>query len=89
MGDDEAGAAVVDQVLLEPGDGLGVEVVGGLVEEQHVGRLEEQLAEGDAAALAPGEGVDLGLVGWAAQGLHGDGDLGVEVPEVLGVDLVL
>ena len=89
VGDDEDGVRVLDQVLLQPGDGLGVEVVGGLVEEQHLGLLEQEPAEGDAALLAAGEGVDGGVVGRAAQRLHGDVDLGVEVPEVLGVDLVL
>ena len=89
VGDDQDGAAVLDQVLLQPGDGLGVEVVGRLVEEQDVGVLEQQLAERDAALLAAGEGVDRGVVGRAAQRLHGDVDLAVEVPEVLGVDLVL
>ena len=89
VGDDQDGAGVGDQVLLQPGDGLGVEVVGRLVEQQDVGVLQQQLAEGDAALLAAGEGVDGGVVGRAAQRLHGDVDLGVEVPEVLGVDLVL
>ncbi len=89
MGDDQDRALVVDQVLLEPGDGLGVEVVGGLVEEQHVGRLEQEAAEGDAACLAPRERVGHGVVGRAAQRLHRDVDLAVEVPEVLRVDLVL
>ncbi len=37
----------------------------------------------------PESGRDLGVVGRAAQGLHRDVDLGVEIPEVLAVDLVL
>jgi hypothetical protein len=36
-------------VLLQPGHALGVEVVGRLVEQQQVGRLEQQLAQRDAA----------------------------------------
>ncbi len=32
------------QVLLEPVDGFGVEMVGRLVKEKHVGLLEEQAA---------------------------------------------
>ena len=36
MGDGDDRAGVVVQVPLEPRDALGVEVVGGLVEEQHV-----------------------------------------------------
>ena len=53
------------------------------------GACEQELAERDAALLAAGEGVDGGVVGRAAQGFHRDVDLAVEVPEVLGVDLVL
>src|SRR5690606_16698002 len=60
VGDDEDRALVFDEVFLEPGDGLGVEMVGGLVEQQEVGGLEQQPAEGDAALLAAGEIVDRG-----------------------------
>ena len=51
VGDDQDGACVVDQVLLQPGDGFGVEVVGRFVEQQHVGRFEQQFAERDAAGF--------------------------------------
>jgi hypothetical protein len=54
VGDRHDGAGVLGQVALEPGDRLGVEVVRGLVEEQEVGRAEQQAAERDAAALAAG-----------------------------------
>ena len=48
-GDDAAG--VLREVSLEPADGLRVEVVGGLVEEQEVGLAQQELAERDAALL--------------------------------------
>ena len=89
VGDDQHRAGVFDQVLLQPGDGLGVEMVGGLVEQQHLGRLEQQPAERHPARLAAREGRHVRAVGRAAQRLHGDVDLGVEVPQTLGVDLVL
>ena len=41
VGDADDGAGVLLEVLLEPVDGLGVEVVRGLVEEKDVGLLEE------------------------------------------------
>ena len=53
-GDD--GAGILLQVLFQPVYGLCVEVVGGLVEQQYVGLLQQQPAEGHAAAFAPGEG---------------------------------
>ena len=89
VGDDQAGALVVDEVLLEPGDGFGIKVVGRLVEKQHVRGFEEELAKRDAALFAAAEVRNLGVVGRAAQRLHRDVDLGVEIPEVLAVDLIL
>jgi hypothetical protein len=55
VGDGEDGARVLRQVPLEPQHALGVEVVGRLVEQQQVGRLEQQLAQRDATALATGQ----------------------------------
>ena len=79
------------------GDNVGEDVTlhgdtkgkGNNVEEEHVGRLQQELAEGDAAAFAARQVHDVGVVGRAAQRLHGDVDAGVEVPEPFGVDLVL
>ncbi len=87
--DAEDGALVLDQVLLQPGDGLGIQVVGRFVEQQHVGRFQEQLAQGHPAAFPAREGRDIGVVGRAAQRFHRHIDLAIEIPEVLGVDLVL
>ena len=55
VGDGDDGALVVGQVLLEPGDALGVEVVGGLVQQQQIGLLQQQPAQRDAAPLAAGQ----------------------------------
>ena len=82
MGDRDDGAGVLLEVLLQPRDALGVEVVGGLVEQQQVGRLEQQLAQRDAAALTTGEDRDVGVPGRAAQRVHGLLDAGVELPAV-------
>ncbi len=89
MGDGDDGAGVFLQVLLEPQHRLGVEVVGGLVEEEQVWGLEEQLAQGHPALLATGEHGDVGLGRRTAQRVHGLLELGVEVPRVAVVDLVL
>ena len=61
VGDGDDGAGVLLQVLLQPLHALGVEVVGGLVEQQQVGLLQQQLAQRDAAALATGEHGDVGV----------------------------
>jgi hypothetical protein len=52
VGDRHHRPLVVVQEVLEPGHGLGIEVVRGLVQQQQVRLLEQQPAEGDAPALA-------------------------------------
>ena len=75
VGDGDDRARVLLQMPFEPGDRLGVEVVGGLVEQQQVGLLQQQPAEGDAAPLAAGEGGDVGVARRQAQRVHGDLEL--------------
>ena len=89
MGDDQDRARIIAQMAFEPGHRLGVEMVGRLVEQQQFGRIEQQLAERDAAALAAGERRHIGVVGRAAQRVHRLVDLGIEIPQALGLDLVL
>ena len=89
MRHDEDRALVGDEVFLQPGDRLGIEVVGRFVEQQHVGRFEKELRQSHAAALAARERLDIGIVGRAAQRVHRDADGGVEFPQVLRVDLIL
>ncbi len=89
MGDRDDGARVVLEEALQPVDALGVEVVGRLVEQQQVGVAEQQPAQRDAALLAAGQRRDVGVVGRAAQRVHGDLDVALEVPGVGGGDLVL
>ena len=89
MGHGEHGAGVVVEELLEPQHALGVEVVGGLVKQQQVGRLEQQTAQGHAPALAARQHVHRHVGVGALQGVHGLGELRVEVPAVCGVNLVL
>ena len=86
-GDDRAGVLVEE--ALQPLDRLGVEMVGRLVEEEQVGMLEEESSEGDAALLAARQGRDVRVVGRAAEGLHRDLDVALDVPGVGRVDLVL
>ena len=80
-------ALVLLEVLFEPVDALGVEVVGRLVEQQHVGLLEQQAAQGHAAAFSARE-VSYKLVGIrTAQRVHRPFERGVQLPAVLVVDL--
>ncbi len=87
VGDGHDGARVVAQEALEPGHRLGVEVVGGLVEQEQVGVAQQQPAQRHAAGLAAGELGHLGVAVGEAQRVHGDLDLAVEVVGALGGDL--
>ena len=55
MADDDGAAGEVEQRLLERAQGVDVEVVRRLVEQQHVAAAAQQLREVDAVALAAGE----------------------------------
>lgn len=87
--DGDDGARVLREVLLQPVHRLGVEVVGGLVEQEQVRGLDQQLAERDTALLATGEVDDRPVAGRAAQGVHGLLQLGVQVPRVGVVQVLL
>ena len=60
-----------------------------LVEEQQVGPLQEQAAEGDTAALAAGKGAHVGVGRRAAQRVHGDLHLVVQLPGIHRLDAIL
>ncbi len=76
-------------MAFEPVDGFGVEMVGRLVEQQQFGLLEQQPAQRDAAPLAARKLRHVGVVRRAAERVHRLIDLAVEIPQALGLDLVL
>ena len=76
-------------MLLEPVDRLGVEVVRRLVEQQHVGLLQQQAAQGHAAALTAREVFDR-LVGIGTpQGVHRALQHAVQLPAVHLINLLV
>ena len=87
--DRDDGALVVGEEALEPEHRFGVEVVRRLVEQQQVGRREEQPAERDAPALAAGERRTSRSPSGQPQRVHRVVELGVELPRVAAVDLIL
>jgi len=89
VGDRDDGARILVQVALEPRHALGIEVVGRLVEQQHVGLFEQQPAQRDAAPLTARELGDVCIAGRGPQCLHRDLERGVEVPPVARLDDVL
>ena len=64
-------------------------MVGGLVEEQHVGLLNEQTAQGDAATFTAGKELTGLICGRAMESCHGAVETAVEIPGIGGVDDVL
>ncbi len=64
-------------------------MVGRLVEEEKVRLFEKQPAQRHPPALTAGQLFHHGVVGRAAQRVHRLVDLGVEIPQPLGLDLVL
>ena len=89
VGDGDDCSLVLAQVLLQPGHRLGVQMVGGLVQQQQVGGPQQQAAEGHPAALAAGELGYVGVRRRQAQGVHRVLQLGVQVPGVGRFDLGL
>ena len=89
MRDGDDGALVVGEEPLEPEHRLGVEVVRRLVEQQQVGRGEQQAAERHAAALAAGERRHVAVAVGEAQRVHRVVELRFELPRAAAVDLVL
>ena len=89
MRDGEDCSWIVLEVLLEPEDRLGIEVVCRLVEKQQVRYLEKEPAEGDTPPLAAGEMRDRLVWIGALEGIHSLRELAFEVPAIRRVDLVL
>ena len=71
MGDDDQRAGPAVEVVLDDGEGVDVQIVGGFVEQQHVGFVEQQPQELQPAPLTAGQLGDPG------------GQLVADEPEVL------
>ena len=55
MGDQYKGVRIIAEVILQPVAGFEVEMIGGLVEEEKIGLLQEEFGEGDAHLPAAGK----------------------------------
>jgi len=89
MCDGDNGAVVLLQRSLEPCHRLGVEVVGGLVQQEQVGPGQQQAAQGDSPALSSRELRDVHVGGRQSQRVHRYLEGALEVPCAGRVDLVL
>ena len=89
VGDGDDGAGVVLEEALEPRHRLGVEVVGGLVEQQQVGLASSSRHSATRRRSPPESVATSASPGGQAQGVHGDLEVRSSVPAVGRVDLVL
>ena len=86
-GDDRAGEG--GKIPFQPGHGIRVQVVGGLVEQQDVWILQQQTAQGHSAFFTARDHGDGGIARRATQGVHGHFQLGVDIPGALGIHKLL
>src|SRR5579864_1663024 len=86
-GDD--GARILLEIALEPADRFRIEMIGRLIEQQHVGSREQQPAQSHPAFLAARERRDAGLPRRQTQRVGRDLELALELPAARGLDGVL
>ena len=82
-------ARIVLEETLEPRHRLRVEVVGRFVEQQQIGRQQQQPAQRHAAPLAARQLGDVGIGRRQPERVHREIETRVEVPRVGGVDAIL
>ena len=80
---------VLLQMVLQPGDRFGIQVVGGLVQQQDVWLGQQQAGQGHPAALAARDHTDRCVRGRAAQGVHSQFQTAVKGPGVVLVEEIL
>ena len=89
VGDGHHRAGVFRQMLFQPVDALGIEMIRRFVKKEHVGTLQQKLAQRDAAAFSAGEIGHLPVAGGQIHRIHGDLHLPIQIPGILGLDLIL
>ena len=77
------------QIPLQPRHALGVQMVSGLVEQQHVGFFQQNPAERHAPLLTARKIRHLRFSRREAKRIHRDLDLPVQLPQIRRVDLLL
>ena len=87
--DRDDGARIAFEETFQPRHRLGVQMVGGLIEQQHVGLRQQQAAQRDATAFAAGNLGHIRVPRRQAQRVGGDFERALQVPAALGVDRIL
>ena len=77
------------QMLFEPVYALGIQMVGRLVEQQHIGFLQQQSAEGHTSALSSREIGNGQMASGASECIHGALQFRVHIPCVGSINDIL
>ncbi len=88
MGDEEDAAGELLEEAFQPADRLDVEMVGRLVQQQHIGFAHQRLRQQHAPLHAAGQRGEVGVSGQFQLGQHLF-DAPVQIPAVLCFDLML
>ena len=80
MGDQHQGTAEARQVALQPLDAVGIEVVGGLIEQQHIGVGHQGRGQGEPFAVSAREVADPALGVLDAEAIEHFPDLLLQAP---------
>ncbi len=83
------GARILVEETLQPGDRFRIEVVGGLIEQQHVRLREKQATQRDTATFTTREFAYVGIPGRQAQRIGRDFKLAIDFPPTGRVNRVL
>ena len=89
MGDHQHRARIFLEVVFQPVDAFGIEMVGRLVEQQDRGLLDQQTGQCDTALFTARQALHRPIPRRAAQRFHGDFQLIVERPAINRIDLAL
>ena len=89
MGHRDHGAGVFLEEMLQPSDRLRIQMIGRLIEQQHVGLREQQSAQGDPALFPARQLADHGFPRRQAQRVGGNFEFALEFPTADRIDLVL
>ena len=87
VGDDDDGAAIVGQKVLQPGDGVDVQMIGGLVEHEDVGAGHQRLGQQGASFQSGGKRGEIGF-GRQLHPVDDEIDLAVDLPAVFRIQLL-
>ena len=88
MGDEETGAGITREKILQPLDRAGIEMVGRLVENEKIGTREQSAAKRDAAFFSAAERAD-DAIGFRRVQIRDERlDAVFQIPTVVVIDLV-